>query len=125
MMMMTMMIFNSGTQKLHTFLPDRNGVLLQKSSASSESTEYNMSDLKDSMQLKNITGFVMCAYDSSWQSGCVPSTDENKVKLLSLNSKLQHHFHSLFMARHTKYSLHSTSNESVYKHCNGAYIYNE
>jgi hypothetical protein len=29
------------------------------------------------------------------------------------------------MARHTKYSLHSTSNESVYKHCNGAYIYNE
>jgi hypothetical protein len=65
MMMMTMMIFNSGTQKLYTFLPDRNGVLLQKSSASSESTEYNMSDLKDSTQLKNITGFVLCAYDSS------------------------------------------------------------
>jgi hypothetical protein len=25
-----------------------------------------MSDLKDSTQLKNITGFVLCAYDSSW-----------------------------------------------------------
>jgi hypothetical protein len=51
----------SGNQKLYTFLPVRNSVLLADTfSASSEYAQYNMtSDLKDT------TGFVTCAYDSS------------------------------------------------------------
>jgi hypothetical protein len=35
------------------------------------------SDLKDSMQLNDITGVVICVYDSSWYLGCVLSVDEN------------------------------------------------
>jgi Flp pilus assembly secretin CpaC len=55
---------------------------------SSESTEYSMmSDLKENMQLKNITGFVTCVYDPSWWSGCVLCVDENtnKVKITFLH----------------------------------------
>jgi hypothetical protein len=50
----------SGTQKLHNFLPVRNGFSLAKMfPASSESTEYSVtSDLKGSMQLKDTTEFV-------------------------------------------------------------------
>jgi hypothetical protein len=69
----------SGTQKLHTFLPDRNHVsLMGIFLALLESAKYSIArDLKGSLHLKDISGLVTCVCDSSWWLGHVPSVDEN------------------------------------------------
>jgi hypothetical protein len=85
-----------GTQQLHAFMPVKKGVLNTKMySASPNYTENHViSVLKDTIKLKDITGFVTCMYDTFWWLGCVLSVGEEsndvKISFLRLMDPLNH-----------------------------------
>jgi hypothetical protein len=73
------------TQLLHAFMPVKKGILNTKMYYYSPNYTENrvISVLKDMIELKDITGFVTCMYDTFWWLGCVLSVSEesNDMKI--------------------------------------------
>jgi hypothetical protein len=78
-----------GTQQLRAFMPVKKGVLNTKIYSAFPNYTENcvIGVLKDSTELKDITGFVTCKYDNFWWLGCVLSVSEesNDVKISFLH----------------------------------------